>query len=214
MATMNNGPFGIISGKIGNLIGYNYHGTQRFRAMPKKSTKPPTIAQQAQRMRFGLVCHFLNPLTPLISKGYGNSQGRSPRKAQCVAYHTKHAVKGIFPDAEIDYSAVVLTTGRLDGVHDGEVWSDDVGRINIKWNERFQCLTSSEMDQVILIVYNPVKDIHQLLMSFSDRLSKSAVLAVPKEFLGDTVHCWMTFVSPCGKQFSTSSYLGVVTIGA
>ena len=212
MAIVKNGVFGTIFGKIGNIIGYSLNGKQVFRSMSRKRTKPPTFVQQGHQMRFGLVVHFLTPLNSLINKGYGNGKGKISQFNQCVAYHIKNGVKGIFPDLEIDYSKVVLTTGRLSGAHNGEVFSDGSASLNFSWIESLRSGMDGGTDNVIPVVYNPSKDRHEFLRTISDRASQCAVLNVPMEFSGDTVHCWLVFISADGKDFSTSSYLGTVTV--
>lgn len=209
---MKNGPIGIFSGRVGNIIGYNYRGNQVIRSIPKRSTKPPTVAQLAQRMRFGLAVHFITPLKRLTSKGYGNKQGTKSPSAQCIAYHSKYAVKGTYPDLEIDYNEVVLTTGRLLGANDGEVFSNCTACINFSWIESMRWGVDCATDEAVLVVYNPSKDRHEFTRTSSNRASQCATLNVPTEFSGDTVHCWLIFISTNGKEFSTSSYLGTVTV--
>ncbi len=212
MATSNQGLFGIFSGRIGKLIGYNYKGRQAFRITPKKSTKPPTVAQQAQRFRFALAVHFLSPLKSIISKGYGNNRGKTSQTNQCNGYHTKHAIKGEFPDLEIDYSKVVLTTGRLCRVADVEMLSKRTSCIDFSWTNYIQPYMYSETDQAILVAYNPSQQRHQFIRTNSTRADQCATLEVPLAFSGHKVHCWMMFISPNGKEFSTSTYLGSVIV--
>ncbi|SFH35512.1 DUF6266 family protein [Pedobacter insulae] len=211
MRTFKHGILGKCSGKIGNLIAYNYRGTQVFRSVAKKSTKPVTTAQQEQRMRFGLIAHFLAPLKSIVNKGYGNSKATKSQLGQCIAYHTKHAVKGIFPDLEIDYGKVVLTTGRLLGVSYAEVFSDNAGCLNFSWIDH-RAETDGGTDNVILMVYSPARDRHEFLRTSYNRTTGFAMLHVPLGFSGDKVHCWMAFISENGKEFSASSYLGAVAI--
>jgi hypothetical protein len=203
---------GIISGKVGNLIGYNNNGVQAFRAMPKKSNRPPTLVQLAQRMRFGTMVHFLAPLKHLTSKGYGNPKATRSQSAQCVGYNFKHAIKGTFPDMEIDYSEIVITTGKLCPVAHGEAFSDRGGCINFSWVESTRSGMHGATDNAIPVVFNPSKNRYEFIRTTSDRASQCAVLNIPLEFSGDTLHCWLIFISPNGKEFSTSCYLGTVTV--
>ena len=212
MATINNGVLGTISGRIGSLVFYVNRGKPVLRSMPRKRKRPPTVAQQAQRMRFSLIIQFLSPLKSLTGKGYGNSQGKRSQIAQCIAYHAKHTVKGRFPDLEIDYRKVRITTGRLLGADYGEVFSDSAGCVNFTWIDRSNGYHGFGQDQAALIVYNPTKHRHEFLRSASYRASECAMLDVPLEFSGDRLHCWVVFISQCGKHYANSTYLGTVTV--
>ncbi|MBC7418373.1 MAG: hypothetical protein H7325_09480, partial [Pedobacter sp.] len=105
MAIQQNGIPGGFSGKIGNVIGYIYNGRQVIRSVPRKSNKPATAAQQRQRMAFSLVSKFLVPLRALINKAYGTKSNYQ----KALSYHTKEAIKGVFPDLALDFSKVVIT---------------------------------------------------------------------------------------------------------
>lgn len=131
MATLHNGIFGTISGKIGSLVYYYFLGKQRVRTMPKKSNKQPSAAQIAQRMRLGLIVNFFAGVKTLIRKGYGNAKGASSGTNRCIAYHLKHAIEGDFPTQIIDYSKVVLTNGRLEMPCDPSVNSNGAARVNV-----------------------------------------------------------------------------------
>ena len=212
MGILRGGPFGIIYGKVGNLIGYNNGGRQGFRKIPAKSSKLPTAAQLEQRMRLALVVMFLSPLKSIVSKGFGNKLGKRSQMAQCVSYHTKHAVIGKFPDLEINYSNVLLTKGRLYKADNVEVFSSTVACLNITWSERIPCGISGPNDEAMLVAYNHSKHKYEFLRTTSDRASQCATLNLPIEFSGDRVHCWMLFISPNGKEFSPSTYIGSVAV--
>lgn len=212
MATLINGPLGIFSGRVGNLIGCNYRGKQVLKTIPKKSTKPPTIAQQAQRMRIALAMQFLSPLKSIIGKGYGNSSCQKTPFAQCMAYHTKHAIIGTFPDLDIDYGKIVLTTGKLCRVDNPEMLSNRKACIDFSWTVDARPGMCYETDQAILVVYNSSQHRYEFRRTNSNRIDQCATLEVPLGFSGHRVHCWIIFISANGKEFSTSEYLGTVTV--
>ena len=173
--------------------------------------KPPTLAQQAQRMHFALTMRFLSPLKSIIGKGYGNGKATKTPLAQCKAYHTKHAITGTYPDLEIDYSKVVLTTGRLCSVGNIEMFSNRKSCIDFSWTDRcaYMC---NQTDQAILVAYNPSQHRHEYLRTNSTRSDECATLEVPLGFSGQKVHCWIIFISANGKEFSISRYLGSVIV--
>jgi hypothetical protein len=67
MAKLKNGLFGTFSGKIGNIIGYEYKGQQCIRQMPAKTKKQPSQAMAAQQKKFSYAARFIKTLSPLLN---------------------------------------------------------------------------------------------------------------------------------------------------
>ncbi|SFH47064.1 DUF6266 family protein [Pedobacter insulae] len=198
---------GIISGKLKGMVYFNCNGKQGVRTLPKKSTTPPTEAQQAQQMRFGITTSFFAALKSLIRAGYGTKLGVRSTSNLCISYHVKNAITGIFPDLAIDYAKVVLTKGILSRAHDAIAFADR-GAVNFAWKNWNLCANPN--DEAILVVYNPAKCKHVWLRTSVKRASEAALLPVPLSFCGDKLHCWIAFISANGKQFSNSVYLETV----
>jgi hypothetical protein len=211
MAIIHNG---ILSGKIGSVIMYNDKGFQGMRSLPKKSNKPPTLAQQMQRMRFAMIVTFFTPLKSLINHGFGERRGVRSRSNLCISYHVQHAVTGMFPDLTIDYSKVILTKGKLAGAAKASIASEKADEVIFAWNYHPEFFMGSPTDEAILVVYHPLKHRHVWLRTAATREVQTATLNIPASFAGETLHCWIAFISVNGKLFSNSSYLGTVTVAA
>jgi len=67
MAILKNGLFGTFSGKVGNIIGYEYKGQQCIRRMPAKSKKQPSPAMAEQQKKFAFAAGFIKTLSPLLN---------------------------------------------------------------------------------------------------------------------------------------------------
>jgi hypothetical protein len=69
MAILTKGIFGPITGRLGNLVFcICSDGTNYVRTRPNKTKKAPTIAQLAQRKKFGMAAQFLHPLKGVLEK--------------------------------------------------------------------------------------------------------------------------------------------------
>uniref|UniRef100_UPI0021CA1845 DUF6266 family protein n=1 Tax=Parapedobacter soli TaxID=416955 RepID=UPI0021CA1845 len=96
----------------GGLIYYVRNGVPCARTTPKPSTKPPTPAQLAQRMRMKLTMRFLAPLAPVLEETFkpGNRQVKSG-----LNWATKQvlqdAVAGDYPHLYIDPRRVMVSWG-------------------------------------------------------------------------------------------------------
>ncbi len=212
MAIVKKEILGTLSSKVGSLVYHNKNGKQIVRSLPRKSTKPPTDAQLAQRMRFGLASSFLSPLKSITSKGYGHNGGTASQSAQCVAYHSKYAIIGSYPHLEIDYSRVILTTGKLASVGGLAAVSEVPTTIQFSWNDQALSAIASTEDEAILVVYSTKEQRHEFLRTKYNRAAQYAEINIPFGYSGQSVHCWIIFISPDGKEFSTSKYVGAVSI--
>jgi hypothetical protein len=203
MATIKNGILGTISGKIGGLVFSTYRGKQTVRCMPRKSNKVPTDAQLAQQMRLKMTVSFFSKLKTLIRRGYGTKE--------YISYHLKNAITGIYPDLAIDYSKVILTKGTLAKEYNARVNTCGKERITFTW-KNLETLNFRTDDEAILIAYNPAEQWPAWKRTSIKRISETASLEIPLYFSGDTLHCWIAFISADGKQFSNSTYLGTVMV--
>ena len=208
MATFEKGIVGGFSGKVGPIVGSSFRGLDVLKSKPKKSNKPPTPEQEMYRMRFGLTVRFLSPLKRIITRGYGNSEGTKSKLNQCISYHAQNALTGDFPDLAINFSKVILTKGELDGANNSTVSVSDAATVNFSWTDNSGLGLNKATDLVVMAVYIPSKERHALLIGPSDRASQSGTIVLPVDYPGETVHCWMAFVSADGKAASTSNYLG------
>lgn len=198
MATIRNGIHGMISGRIGSLVFCDYRGKQVVKSLPRRSKKQPSVAQQSQRLRFSVVCNFSTLFKGLIAESH----------KKFVSDLLKNVVIGTYPDFELDYSKVAFTKGILMRTH-ACVCASRANHLNFTWEYCRHFLTSPS-DQAILIVYNPAKHRSVWLKPGITRDAQAAELPIPESFSGDTLHCWIAFVSQDEKQYSTSSYLGTV----
>jgi hypothetical protein len=62
------------------------------------------------------------------------------------------------------------------------------------------------------MVYNVEKDKFVVLERAAERSELGVLLQLPANFVGDTVHCYISFVSETGDVVSNSSYVGQLVV--
>jgi len=208
MGTFIKGILGGFSGKVGNVIGSFWRGIDYMRSLPRKSTRPATPAQLEQRMTFGLVTGFLRAMSALIKIGYQQYKGKTTPMNAAVAYHIANAVTGVYPALAIDFTKVVFSKGNLQKPGLPAVSIATPGQIDFSWTNNAPIGTTQGTDLATLFVYCPALSQSVILRGAAARSALGFDLLVPGDFAGETVHCWIAFVSVNGKEVSDSTYIG------
>ncbi len=121
---------------------------------------------------------------------------------------------GIYPNLLIDFEEVVVSKGDLLPVYYGEVSSAVDHEVKFEWLNNAPVGSVDLTDKATVMVYNPDKELFVALSGAAARSALTYTLGLPADFVGDTVHAYMYFVSADGKRSSDSVYLGVVTVVA
>lgn len=199
---------GAISGRIGNLIFCRRYGKTIVRCLPKKSTKPASVAQLEVRQRFAVIRNFLAPLKSITDRsfpkvGYHTSANR------CISYHLKEAAQGHYPNVNINYEAVKISKGNL---------SKPLNALykNLKGESlQFSWRTSTHLDTgqiMVFTAYNADRDVW-LMREFENVIGENQVdIEVPADWKDETLYAWCTYRDQKIKNFSNSIYLGVLRL--
>jgi hypothetical protein len=212
MGEIRKGILGGFSGKVGTVIGANWRGKDIMRSLPKKSGRIATEQQELQRAKFALVAHFLTPLADVIRNYYGQGQGLKSRRNLAMSYHITDAITGNFPDLMIDYERVVLTKGDLLGPQDITSTAAADTKINFEWADNSNQGTAKPTDKLLVVVYNPAKDLFEVRENVADRNATMAEVTLPANFTGDTVVCYVSFISEDKKKFANSLFMNEITM--
>lgn len=114
MGTLNNGPFGHLNGRVGNLVSYTLKGKNVVRAAGK-SAKPPTLAKLANYQRMSVTNTFLKPLLAFLNLGFAKAVEDTDRNPynEAVSFNKKSALQGVYPNISMDYSKAMVSKGDL-----------------------------------------------------------------------------------------------------
>jgi hypothetical protein len=209
MAKIDAGILRAVSGTLGNVVAVNRESGSYLRLKAVKTNNPQTEAQMAQRARFGLVMQFVRPLTQVAKIGLKNNpEGKAPYN-YLFSTVIANAVKGVYPNLEVDYAAVTVSEGGLCQFQNLKVELVD-GKMQFTWthegSERFGGW--AENDQALLVVYNLTKKQVGYAIGESTRVTGHGEIALPGYFAGDTLIVYVAFVSADGNASSTSQYAG------
>jgi len=211
MGTYKKGILGSFSGKVGTVVGSSWNGIEYMRSLPKPSSKAPTDLQMLQRAKLGMATGFLQPISALINIGYKSLAIRQTAFNVATSQLLAEAITGVYPDLTIDYPKVLISKGNLTGAW-GPAATSAASKVNVTWQDNSVSGTAKATDKAMLLVYNPDKSQYVFTTGGDDRSSLADSLDVPADFVGDTVHVWMAFISADKKAVSTSLYISEVVI--
>lgn len=212
MGKINQGILGGFSGKVGNVIGGNWKGIDYMRVKPASVANPQTEGQMDQRSKFSTVLEFLQPMKDFVKVGYKNYAIKMTQFNSAMSYILKNAVSGSYPNFTIDYANALISRGSLAGVLNGAAASSAAGAVEFTWDDNSNDGNAEKRDKAMILAYNPAKGEAIFITDGSNRNSGAESLTVPDSYSGDTVECFISFVSEDGHSVSNSKHVGSVTV--
>ncbi|WP_316819254.1 DUF6266 family protein [Pedobacter nyackensis] len=209
MGRLSRGYLGGFQGQLGTAYGCFWRLMDLIKAMPRKVKRPATEAQLPARLKMALITSFLGRLSHIIDIGFKNvaGPGQSAMNA-AVSYNLNNAVTGTSPNYTIDFPNLMVTKGKLAQPYLMELAVDTPAEITFKWKETTSDSNGKPTDKAIFFVFNPTKGQSVSLTGVVTRSTLEYALSIPLDFSGDTVQCYMSFVSADGKLVSDSLYIG------
>jgi hypothetical protein len=219
MAQLKTGILGKVSGKVGNVVGINWKGKNYLRTVAASVNNPNTELQFSQRLKFGTVIKFLQPITEFIRVGYKTQAVNMTAFNAAFSYNFHNALKGDFPDYSIDYPSAMVSRGNMAGAVNPASSSTEAAKVVLSWDPASGSGQSSETDTVIFVVCNPDKQEAVYSLNAGTRADGSLEVVLPSAYSGDTVHCYIAFMTMSSvlagqarNAISNSSYAGSVTV--
>lgn len=204
------GILGAFSGLVGSVVGATWNGIDVMRSRPKKSSKPPTVAQMKQRDTFALMREFSREVSDIIRIGFqAYHVGQTPDNA-AFSLNIENAVTGVYPSISIDYPEFVLSRGNLLDAPEITVATTEDAQLDFSWLNNADVadpLNTNSTDKVAFVVYNPAKQAFAKKVGAAVRSALSYDMLLPATWSGDNVHIWAFFVSANGKVVSDSVYV-------
>ena len=222
MARLKFGPWGAIIGKLGNTIGYIRKGIPVLRMRPHPSTKKRTVGQKATTQRFQLIIKFMPMVNDFTNIGFRMAAKNTTKTAQnlAVSYNTKNAIKGEYPDQEIDFTKLRLCEGKLPLPANIEITTENLGneiRINYNWDMDASIFYARKRDQVMMLAYLPEYHSVKFLDSGARRSELHDHLVVKRNHgsvnlpqMATYAEVYIAFISNDRESISNSLYCGKV----
>ena len=217
MGTIKTGILGNVSGKVGNVVGGTWKGINYLRTMAASVNNPNTELQVSQRLKFSTVIKFLQPITEFIRVGYKAQAVKMTAFNAAFSYNFHNALAGDFPDYSIDYPRAMVSRGNMAGAMNPACSSTDAAKVVMTWETNSG--QGSETDTAMFVIFNDSKQEAVYSLNACNRADGSLEVVLPASYSGDTVHCYIAFMtmnSVLGGQarnvISNSSYAGNVLV--
>lgn len=212
MAIINQGILGGFSGKIGNVVGGSWKGINYMRILTKPAN-PKSDKQVNQRTKFSAALSFLQPITPFLRVGYKLFTAKQTAFNAGMSQILTNAITGDAPDIAIDYTKAQVSAGTLTSAVNAGITYDS-GEITIAWDDNSGSGSAKATDKSMFVVYNGVKSDAVYETAGAIRSVKSQVADLPVEWVGDTVHVYLAFITEDGKNVANSIYVGNIEVTA
>ena len=208
MGKLDNGAYGHVNGKIGNLVSYTLNGENVIRKIGR-STKPPTNAQRAVQQKIKRVNQFLNPILGYIKVGFSfavERTGRYPHN-MAVSCNVKNAMTGEYPNIEIDYSKALVSMGKLPTAINPNVQRLDNG-VEFTWDVTDDMDWNIKNDRAMLLLFFPGASDAIYFLSGAKRSEGRDFVELPAAYLSTQMQCYIAFYADNKQSLSNSIWAG------
>jgi len=199
---------GTYSGKIGNTVTYVLNGQWVQRSIGINNN-PPSILQLTARMVLRLLAELFKPVKGLISVGFAPQKKNSRLNAHNIATieNQLRAIKGEYPDMEIDYPNVIFSKGDLPVTANFKVTVIATG-LFFTWDTAEITRGMLSTDRVMMIAYCPAKKYAFYDLDGARREEGNGYLPMLRYREQVIIHTYAAFISACRKRVSTTVYTG------
>lgn len=202
-----NGPF---NGKVGNVIGYKWRDIWVMRSLSKPSTKPRSKKQLANQAKFALMQELLHVVLDFVRLGFSLKPETRRMSAfnAAMSYNVKNAIKGEFPDFEIDFEKVMLAQGDFEFPENLHFEQND-DMLEITWDA--PSIYDKRKDAQLMYMLIDTIAVESYGAVFGEHCKKGIQRRKLKTIrLNRKYHCFAAFVSSDRKQVSDSVYWGIL----
>jgi hypothetical protein len=212
MGTIDHGILGEVSGKTGPIVGARSRGQNTIRSTARKRRLKSDVPQ-SQTYKLGMMSSFLAGARSAINIGFAQTKKKLDPLNRAIRLNIPLAIIGRKPNYTIDFSKVVLSTGKRE-----PAWSEDLVletgcKATVSWEiPETVKLKAIGKDIAHLLVYDTTFKKFAFYTANAERASLSCTMNLNDTMNDHTIHVWIFFVSPDGKIASNSTYVGTGTV--
>ena len=210
MAVFKNGPNGSFSGKVGSVVGYKWKGLDVIRGLPRKSHKPRSEARLANEQAMKVIMEALQPLKLVIRTGFRNAAESLNMSAfnLALSLNKKNALKGEYPNIEMDWSKFCISQGKLPGAEAVTAEWTDAG-LYVSWHNNTGHEKAYGADQLSILVYSHALGFWEHFLNETTRDASECILPADEDWIGSQVQVFLFFMSFGSELVSDSSHIHV-----
>jgi hypothetical protein len=204
------GAFGDFSGKMGNYVFYKLNGKTVCRTIG--TVEKITDSQDEVLMRTRVVSPFLKPLKEFIRIGFKNTPKPQDWTFSSMASSVNKpgAVKGKYPNLEMNYEKVIVSLGSIPSPKDPVVSIVDQG-LEFKWEPDIEAEGADTSDQIMVLAYFPATNKALFMTSGARRTEGLQVLKLPSLAANTIIETYISYVADDRNDVSNSVYTGQLT---
>ncbi|TKC04277.1 DUF6266 family protein [Pedobacter frigoris] len=207
MGTLDNGAFGHLRGKVGNLVSYTLNGKNVVRELGQ-TAKPPTRPKLANYQKMAVVNAFLKPILPLINLGFAFAVQRTDRNQhnEAVSYNKRFALQGEYPDIEMDYSKALVSKGELPPAQSPAISKLPNG-VEFTWQIPADMTYADLYNRAMLLLYFPESKTAIFDLSGARRSELRDFIPLEPAQLTQTIHAYIAFAGDDRLSVSDSVWI-------
>jgi len=207
MAKIPNGLHGPVTGRVGNGVYYqNKFGTNIYRGIGLKTSSADTELPNQQRT--ALVTKLLRPVSEFIKVGFHHVPAKKTFNYYTYATSVNKlgAIKGEYPNQEIDYEKVLFSIGNIPlPKAPGVILDNSV--LEFSWENDLETDGTSASDQIMLVVYFPASTKAIFMFSGARRSEEKQIVKLPLFTKNMVIETYMSFISDDRKSISNSVHI-------
>lgn len=208
MAIAENGPNGHHRGRIGNLVYYMLNGKNISRAIGR-STKEFSEPQLKQHLLTKMRSKLFKNLLGFINTGFSTAAIQAQDNAFNLAVKANkiNIIKGTYPDLEIAYDQLLISTGTLLPAQNCQITPILAG-LQYTWDNHPEMAWPESTDQVMMLAYFPKQERVFYTLFGNDRLAGMDVLEIPPSLQNEYMETYVSFIAANRKTLANSIYMG------
>ncbi len=201
-----------LHGKLDRSVFCTWRDIDYMRRLPDKTKSEPSQAQIANRAKFAFVHDWLESINDLVKVTFDTYSPKMTGRMAAQSYTMRNAVKGKYPDFEIDYPSALISCGRLAGVTNPKVSSPEPGFLQINWDKIVTDRGKSHCNDILVFALAPDAENVTFTVGQATRDKGNYLYKIPREFIGKTAYVYIAFKSFSNNDVSTSQYLGSIIL--
>lgn len=210
MGKLKKGPMGKNVGKVGGVVTYLLNGEWVTRSIGV--VEEWSDAQYEIQMRTALITGLLKPLKKVVRTGMmycPKPKSNWTAYTMATSSNNPSAIKGEYPDLEIDFEKVKLAIGDIPVPLKPAVQLKD-NRIIFTWEADLDTEGTDEDDRVMCVAYFPETFQAFNVLDGAKRGEEQQVIKLPSFTEEMRIETYMCFVSDDRRRVSNSVYLGML----
>ena len=214
MAIVQNPITGRSRGKFATAVFSKQFGKNTMRSKPIQVSNPRTQLQMEQRTKFSLMVELSRMFLSFIKTSYKQAAVGMSEFNMFMKSNIANVISGTYPNYTIDFTQLVVAKGTLTGSDNADAVAAAGHLVNLTWTDNTGLADALATDKAMALVINYDRKAVAQDLTTKTRTDGSLVLNVPTNWVGDSVHAYLSFITADGVKISNSTYLGEIIIVA